>query len=238
MIWAQSISGVERHAGGLLRFGAGNRNGEQRKKEAVAPSAADIFIDFCGDGLPDTEWLGVNEVHSRHNGEIVRADTLRWMMDAFDHYTILSEDGSSVQAGSYRLFEFSVSLEWARAFKADAIRTDLDERISRDELVSGVIGSCQGNFTSTVAWSKELVSFGSMGRWTATIPATLPTVKVEQFALSYRAVLEGMVEKPSQFEALSAYSRSLGNLIASSDDDFEHTAGTAHAWHTVLHVIP
>lgn len=50
-------------------------------------SAAHVFLRFDGDGLPDTEWLGTHEKHARYRGEIVRADALKWMMDAFNRHT-------------------------------------------------------------------------------------------------------------------------------------------------------
>ena len=152
-------------------------------------SAAHTFLRFGGDGLPDTEWLGIHEKHARHRGETVRADALKWLMDAFDRYTVLSDDRSSVQAGSYRIFEFAVSLEWARVYKSCALSPVLPDarNPSYGEMRRDEIAACQGNFTAMVAWADELSTFGPWGRWTATVPSIVPK-EMEQFVHAYLSV--------------------------------------------------
>lgn len=198
-------------------------------------SAAHIFIRFGGDGLPDTEWLGIHETHARYRGEVACADALKWVMDAFNRYTVLSEDRSSVQVGSYRIFEFAVSLEWARLYKKCSLspvlpdaRNPSDDEVARDE-----IAACQGNFTALVAWAEEVGSYGPLERWTDTIPETVPQ-ELERFVQAYRATLNGLSEFPDHSKALPTYSRALGALIRSGDEDFAAKAGSAYAWKTTL----
>lgn len=198
-------------------------------------SAAHVFLCFDGDGLPDTEWLGTHEKHARYRGEVVRADALKWMMDAFNHYTVLSDDNTAVQAGSYRLFEFLVSLEWARLYRKCALspvlpdaRNPSDDEVTRDE-----IAACQGNFTALIAWAGELESYGPLGRWTVTLPETIPQ-EMAQFAEGYTSVLNGLSEFPDHSKALPTYSSALGVLIRSGDDDFAASAGSVYAWQTIL----
>ena len=198
-------------------------------------SAAHVFLRFDGDGLPDTEWLGTHEKHARYRGEIVRADALKWMMDAFNRHTVLSDDKTAVQAGSYRIFEFAVSLAWARLYRKCALspvlpdaRNPSDDEVARDE-----IAACQGNFTALVAWADEMESYGPLGRWTATLPETVPQ-EMEQFAEGYTSVLNGLSEFPDHSKALPTYSRALGVLIRSGDDDFAAGAGSVYAWQTIL----
>lgn len=197
-------------------------------------AAADTYIRFGGDNLPDTDWLGIHEKHARQRGETARADALKWLMDAFNRYTVLSDDQAAVQAGSYRLFEFAVSLEWARLYKKCALSTALpdvrnpvDDEVARDE-----IAACEGNF-ALVAWAKELDTYGTLGRWIATIPSTVPP-EMEQFVQAYTSVLDGVTEAPAHADALRCYSRVLGELIRSGDDDFAAKAGSVYAWQSIL----
>lgn len=201
----------------------------------MTDTAQRSFISFGGDGLPDTDWLGIHETHARYRGEVTRANTLRWLMDAFDRYTVLSEDRSSVQAGSYRVFEFAVSLEWARLYKRCAMspvfpdaRNPNDEETARDE-----IAACQGNFTALIAFATELEPYGPLGRWIETIPDTVPQ-EMNRFAQAYTSALGGLTEIPEHTDALRTYSRTLGALIRSGDDDFADKAGAVYAWQTIL----
>ena len=158
-------------------------------------------------------------------------------MDTFDRHTTLSSDRSSVQAGSYRIFEFAVSLEWARLYKRRAltpalpdVRNPSDDEVARDE-----VAACQGNFTALVAWANELNTYGPLGRWTATVPETIPQ-EMGPFVQAYTSVLNALSEVPDHHEALRAYSRELGALIRSGDDDFAARAGSVYAWQSVLAV--
>lgn len=196
---------------------------------------AGTFIHFSGDGMPDTEWLGIHEKHARHRGEHARADALRWVIDTFNRYAVLSENHTSVQAGSYRLFEFAVSLEWARLYKLGALtptfpdaRNPSDEEVARDE-----IAACQGNFTALIAFAEELEPCGPLGRWIETVPAVVPQ-ELEQFSRAYTSALGGLTEIPEHAIALRTYSRELGSLVRSGDDDFAGRAGSVYAWQTIL----
>lgn len=197
--------------------------------------AASTFIHFGGDGLPDTEWLGIHEKHARQRDEIARANALQWVIDTFNRYAVLSEDRASVQAGSYRLFEFAVSLEWARLYKRGALNPAFpnahnpsDEEVARDE-----IAACQGNFTALIAFAEELEPYGPLGRWTATVPDAVQQ-ELEQFSQAYTSALGGLTEIPEHAIALRTYSRELGSLIRSGDDDFAGRAGLVYSWQSIL----
>ncbi len=193
-------------------------------------SAPDTFIGFGGDGFPDSAWLSIHWSQALQNGNTVAADALRWMIDTFDKHTVLSTDESLVQVGSYRLFEFTVSLEGAihyrRWARTAAVHGGSDERI-HDEL-----HACEGNFLALTQYAPELAPYGELGRWTATVPDQIPTELVE-FVAAYRDTLDGVTEVPEHTAVLRAYSTSLRDLIASTHVDVPTAAGRVHA-HKVL----
>lgn len=199
-------------------------------------SAASTLVSFGGDGLPDTEWLGTHEKHARRRDEESRADALLWMMNAFDRYVIMSDDKSQVVIGSYRLFEFAVSLEEAKHYKTcarSAAFPDLNSP-TYSEVVKDEMHACAGNFLALTQFAAELEPLGEMGRWAHTVPTEVPNELIE-FVSTYLGTLSEFTEVPEHRAALSAYSRAMNTLISGTDETFAADAGRAHAYKVLLH---
>lgn len=199
-------------------------------------SAPTTFISFGEDGLPDSEWLGIHENHARQRGETIRADALRWMIDTFDKYTVLSSDQSMVQAGSYRLFEFVVSLEEAEHYKKCALSPTFPNphHPTYSEITKDELHACAGNFIALTQFAAELDHLGVIERWTATVPENVPD-ELSEFVSAYLTALTAITEVPAHREALGSYSSALVALIRGTSETFAADAGRVHAHKVLLH---
>lgn len=199
-------------------------------------TASDTFVSFGGDGLPDIEWLGIHEKHARHRDKELRADALLWMMNAFRRYTVMSDDKSQVVIGSYRLFEFAVSLEEAKHYKKSALAPIFHgpRNPTHSEVVKDEMHACAGNFIALTQFAAELEPLGEMGRWAHTVPTEVPNELIE-FVSTYLGTLSEFTEVPEHRAALSAYSRAMNTLISGTDETFAADAGRAHAYKVLLH---
>lgn len=199
-------------------------------------NAASTLVSFGGDGLSDTEWLGIHEKLARHRGEESRADALLWMMNAFRRYAFMSDDKSQVVIGSYRLFEFAVSLEEAKHYKKSALAPIFHgpRNPTHSEVVKDEMHACAGNFLALTQFAAELEPLGELGRWVHTVPTEVPNELVE-FVSAYLSKLSVITEVPDHRAALGVYSRALNSLISGTDETFAADAGRAHAYKVLLH---
>ena len=190
---------------------------------------ADTYISFGGDDLPDTEWLNAHARHCRETDDVLRAEALESMVAAFNEHARLSEDSTKVRAGSYRVFEFAVALEWSKAFRACAQSRDFPDpkNPSRSEVLREEISACMGNFISVTRYADELKHLAPLEKWTSTVPETAPE-ELAEFVRGYVHAFQGITEVPVFEDALNAHSRALG-VLSRSEDTFEFDAGVAHA---------
>ncbi len=199
-------------------------------------TSSSILVSFRGDGLTDSEWLGIHEEHARHRGETLRADALRWMINAFDKYTVLSEDRSKVVVGSYRLFEFAVSLEESEHYKKCALSTEFftPREPAYPEIAKDELHACAGDFIALTQFATELVHLEGVYLWTETVPDTVP-YELAEFVSAYLTELSATTEVPTHRAAWGGYSRALRALISGTDETFPSDAGRAHARKVLLH---